>query len=124
MNSRSEYEAKSLGAVRLELSMCGPAAGAPNQTPTTSVLAASTPTSLARLSTAPTRTTSQPRFHSGSFLLGLTALLAALLSMVRHPFLATLLTLGAMAMLLSAAAGIFGLSSEVTAVQTIWKGEL
>jgi uncharacterized membrane protein len=115
---------ESLGTVRLELSMCGPAAGAPNQTPTTSVLAASTPIRLTRQSKAPTDATPHAGFHSSSFLLGLTALLAAVLSMARHPFLATLLTLGAMALLLSAAAGICGLSSEVTAVQNIWKGEL
>ncbi len=123
MKSLSE-RGKALRAVRLELSMCGPAAGAPNQTPMTSVLAASTPKGPAWLSTAPAHATRQPGFHLGSFLLGLTALLAALLSMTRHPFLATLLTLGAMALLLSAAAGICGLSSEPTAVQNSWKGEL
>jgi peptidoglycan/LPS O-acetylase OafA/YrhL len=80
--------------------------------------------SLVRLSTAPRHATPQPGFHFGSFLLGLTALLAALLSMARHPFLATLLTLGAMALLLSAAAGICGIGSEMTAIQNTRKGEL
>lgn len=118
MRSHGENINESLGAVKLELSMCGPAAGAPNQTtPTTSVLAASTPTSPVWLSTAPGQANPQLGFHFGSFLLGLTALLAALLSMAHHPFLATLLTLGAMALLLSSAAGICGLSSEITAVQ-------